>query len=98
MSSPEYEASIVWDPAASAFVIKVAAPTPFRETVASNVDVVASKNVTLPVGVGPEPPADDTVAVKVTASPGSEGFGAEARSVTVGSPFTTWVAESELAL
>jgi hypothetical protein len=77
-------------------VIKVATPTPFRETVASNVDVVVSKKTTDPVGVGPEPPADDTVAVKVTASPTFDGFGPEPRSVTDATGCTVWVTVPKL--
>ena len=54
--------------------------------------VVPSKNVTLPVGV-PSPP--DTVAVRATDCPGTDGFGLDVRetfgSVLPLAVFTVWL-------
>ncbi len=76
------------DPTESDDVLKLAAPL-VSETVPR--DVVPSIKVTLPVAVPAPGDCAETVAVKVTACPSEEGFGAAVTLVVVAALLTTCV-------
>ena len=69
---------MVCDATLSDDVAKVATPEPLRATVPST--VAPSENVTLPAGV---PPAEVTVAVKVTDCPEVDGLSDDVSAVEV---------------
>src|SRR5258707_4769823 len=75
---------MTWPPAAAKLVVNVAVPPGPTATVPRT--TLPSWNVTLPVGV-PEPGATAaTVAVKVTAWPGTAGLTDDARATVVAAP------------
>ncbi len=77
MSSPLYWAVIVWIPAASVLVVKVAGPELGRATGGPNATPL-SRKVTEPVGAGTpdgEPVLLPTPERNVTACPAKEGLG-----------------------
>ena len=76
--SPPYTAVILLTPTGSWDVLKLTLP-PLSALVART--VAPFKKVTLPVGVPPDD--DETVAVKVTALPDTEGFREEISPVVV---------------
>ena len=83
---------IEWVPTASALVLNVAFPEPLRVPLPSVVE--PSLNVTLPVGVGPDPAL--TVAVKVTELPWVDGLLEEVRVVVVNAASTTCASTLEV--
>jgi hypothetical protein len=77
---------MVWLPPGRLLVEKVAAPLPLRVPVPRV--VLPSVKVTVPVGV---PPAEETVAVKVTGWPKVEGVREELTVVLVVVLLTVWL-------
>jgi hypothetical protein len=77
-----YVARIPWEPTARLFVLTEACPAALSAVVPNEVAVVVSMNVTVPVGVGPEP---FTTAVKVTDSPNTVVLSDENNAVVDGS-------------
>ncbi len=76
------------DPTANDDVLKVAVPL-VSETLPK--DVVPSMKVTLPVGIPAPGEAAETVAVKVTDCPNTEGFAAAVTLLVVAALLTTCV-------
>ena len=97
--SPEYAAVTLWLPTSSALVANVATPfdnVPVPSWVAGV--VVLSRKVTVPVGVPSAGATAETVAVKVTDSPVSDGL-ADDVSATDALPWlTTWVSDVDVVL
>jgi len=89
---PEYEAFSVCEPLESDDVVHDALPE--ARVTAEHSVVVPSRNVTVPVGVAPDPV---TFAVIVTLCPGVEGFGAEPRLRPAASLFTDCVTVADFA-
>src|SRR5579872_4105966 len=81
---PTYTAVIVCVPMVKAFVVKVATPLPFR--VPLPITVVPFLKLTVPAGV---PPAEATVAVKVTSWCQDDGLTEDVTVVVVPLLFTT---------
>ena len=84
---------MLWEPTANDDVLKVAVPL-LSETVPR--DVVPSRKVMFPVGVPAPANAAETVAVKVTDCPRTEGFAAAVKLVVVAVLPTTCVKAPEL--
>ena len=79
---PAYSALTVVAPCGSELVASVATPLPFRATAAPRATPLVL-NCMFPAGVGPPGTVLVTVAVNVTCTPGTEGFGEEARVLVV---------------
>jgi hypothetical protein len=90
--SPPYDTVMVWLPAASDDVVKLAVPP---ASVALPMETPPSLNVTVPVGVL-ELTVGVTVAVKVTAWPNTDGFTELVTVVVVASRLTVWVIAAEV--
>ncbi len=89
LPSPLYCAVILGcAPTLSAEVASVA--TPLRFTLPVPSVVAPSKNVTVPEGVPAPGALTDTVAVKVTLWPKTDGLGADVTLVVVSALLTTW--------
>jgi hypothetical protein len=87
--SPPYEATMLWLPAPSVDVLKVA--TPPAPTVPVPSVVAPSMNVTEPDGLPAPGATGDTVAVKVTDWPNTDGLADEVSVVVVEAWLTTKV-------
>ena len=85
---------MVWLPAASDEVVKVAVPLLFNVAVPSW--AAPSENVTVPVGVPVPGGTGLTVAVKVTDCPTTDGFADDDTAVVVAILLTVWVSGAEL--
>jgi hypothetical protein len=92
LPSPLYAAAMLWVPAVSVEVEKVATPLPFRVEVPSC--VVPSRKFTAPVGVPAVP--DVTVAVKVTAWFRFAAVGVAINAVLVFAFCTVWLKTGEV--
>jgi hypothetical protein len=78
---------MVWLPTAKAEVVNVATP-PLKVT--APIELPPSRKVTVPVGVPAPGNTGETVAVKVTGCPNTDGFGDEVKVVLVSALLTTW--------
>jgi hypothetical protein len=93
LALPLYTAVREWDPTPRVEVARVAVPP---ESAAVPSRVAPSKKSTVPVGVPPPGATAVTVAVRVLASPNTDGSGAEVRAVDVAAWVTVWVSTGEV--